>query len=174
MNNEVLELEYEIEFAQMRQVWFAYFKKSLPNVLAFWGVAVALSLVLLLFFNDLYIGSLMTIFAVGAPLLFIFFNYQNYMKAARASYESLTGEDKIVHLTFRQGDDGFDSRNGQSFGHTAWKSISAVEEFADSFVFTRAGHLYYIPKSAFRSAADVGFLRFLISTNIEKNVKLLD
>ena len=174
MNNEVLEIEYEIEFEQMRRVWFAYFKKSLPNVLAFWGVAVALSLVLLLLFDSPYLGGFMTLFAAGVPALFIFFNYQNYMKAARDSYASLAGEDKIVHLTFRLGDDGFDSRNGKNFGHTAWKSISAVEEFADSFVFTRAGHHYYIPKSAFRSAADVGFLRFLISTNIEKNVKLLD
>jgi hypothetical protein len=173
MNQEILELEYEVEYRQFREVWLGHFKKSLPNLLTFWGLGILLSLFTLFFFEDRFFGTLMLSLFVSIPLLIVFFGYTNFMKAARNNFSALSPEDRIVRLTFRQGADGFDSRNGKNFSHTAWTSLSGVEEYDACFVFSRAGNIYYIPKSAFRSESEIGFLRFLITTNVEKGVKLL-
>ena len=174
MNRETLQLEYEVDYRQFRKIWFDYFKKGLPNLLALWGTGILGCLLAFYFFDQSAIFGLITIFFVTIPLLALIINYQTYMKAARQNFSSLSDEERIVHLTFQTGTDGFDSRNGKNFSHVAWESIKEVREFDDCFVFNRAGHGFYIPKSAFRDDSEIGFLRFLVSVNVNKNVKLLD
>jgi len=174
MNQEVLEIEYEVEYNHFRKVWVDYFKKGLPNILAFWGTAILLSLGALYFLDEKFFGALMTAVFLLIPLFILYSNYQNYTKTARQIFLEMSDEEKIVHITFINGADGFDSRNGQNTSHTAWKSVKGVQEFDEHFVFTRLGSHFYIPKSAFRDNSEIGFLRYLITTNVEKNVKLLN
>lgn len=174
MSEEVLEIEYEVDFHQFRQVWLSYFKKSLPNLLAFWGVAILLSLGFLYFLDEKLIGLAMTMIFVLVPLYTIYASYQGFTKTARQTYRQMSDEERIVHITFVKGADGFDSRNGKNISHTAWESIKGVQEFDEYFVFNRLGSHFYVPKTAFRDNSDIGFLRYLISVNVEKNVKLLE
>jgi YcxB-like protein len=173
MNQEVLELEYKVDYTQFDKVWFGYFKKGLPNLLTFWGVTILLSVFILFFLKDKYFGVLLTLVFVSIPPLLIFFGYRNFMKTARKNFSSLNDNEKVVHLTFQNGADGFDSRNEKNFSHLAWESIKGVEEFDDCFVFNRSGNVFCIPKSAFCDDSEIGFLRFLVSVNVNKNVKLM-
>jgi hypothetical protein len=174
MNQEVLEIEYEVDYRQFRKVWVGLFKESLPNFIAFWGAATVLSVVLFFLLSDKLFGFLLLLIFTLLPLVMIFFGYQNFMKTARQNFSVLSAGEKIVRLTFTNGADGFDSRNGKSFSHTAWESIKGVTEMDDCFVFNRLGSVFYVPKAAFRDSTEIGFLRYLISTNVEKNVKLLE
>jgi hypothetical protein len=174
MNQEVLEIEYEVDYNQFRKVWVSYFKKGLPNILAFWGVAALFSLFVVFFFGEAFIGLLLAGIFVSIPLLTLYFNYQNFTKTARQTYREMSDEERTVRIKFINGADGFDSRNGKNLSHTAWESVKGVQEFDEYFVFNRLGSYFYIPKSAFRDNSEVGFLRYLITTNVEKNVKLLD
>lgn len=174
MNQEVLEIEYEVDYQHFNKVWLNYFKKGLPNMLVFWGVAILLSLFLLFFLEDKLIGTILTAIAVLTPLFILYSNYQGFTKTARQTYRQMSDEEKTVHITFTKGTDGFDSRNGKNINHTAWESIKGVQEFDDFFVFNRLGSYFYVPKTAFRDNTEIGFLRFLISVNVEKNVKLLE
>jgi hypothetical protein len=174
MNQEVLEIEYEVNYTQFRKVWVSYFKKGLPNILAFWGVAVLFSLFIVFFLGEAFIGLLLAGIFVSIPLLTLYFNYQNFTKTARQTYREMSDEEKIVRIKFINGADGFDSRNGKNLSHTAWESVKGVQELDEYFVFNRLGSYFYIPKSAFRDNTEVGFLRYLITTNVDKNVKLLE
>ncbi len=173
MNQEILELEYIVDYKQFRKVWIGQLKKSLPNLVTFWGVAIIVSLLLTFFLEDKFIGTLFSIIFISVPLLIIGFGYQNFMKAAKSNFSTLSEEEKLVHLTFQNGADGFDAKNGKNFSHTAWSSIKSVTELDDCFVFNRMGSVFYVPKSAFRDDSEIGFLRFLVSVNVNKNVKLM-
>jgi hypothetical protein len=174
MKKEVLEIEYEVDYNHFRKVWLSYFKKGLPNILAFWGVAVLLSIGIFYFLDEKFIGAMMTTIFVLIPLFMIYSNYQSFTKQARRTYREMTEAEKTVHVTFINGADGFDSRNGKNLSHTAWESVKGVQEFDEYFVFNRLGSYFYLPKSAFRDNSEIGFLRYLINTNVEKNVKLLE
>ncbi|MEP6901935.1 MAG: YcxB family protein [Actinomycetota bacterium] len=173
MNQEVLELEYKVDYKQFRKVWIGQLKKSLPNIISFWGVTILLALLIFFLFSDKFIGFLLLFVFSSIPLFMIIFGYQNFMKTAKQNFSTLSDKEKIVHLTFQNGADGFDSRNGKSFSHTAWESIKSVTELNDCFVFNRMGSVFYVPKSAFRNDSEIGFLRFLVSVNVNKNVKLM-
>src|SRR5262245_15611572 len=114
MREEVLEIEYEVDYYQFRQVWLSYFKKSLPNMIAFWGVAILLSLGFLYFLDEKLIGTAMTLIFVLVPLYMIYASYQSFTKNARQTYRQMSDEERIVHITFVNGADGFDSRNGKN------------------------------------------------------------
>jgi hypothetical protein len=174
MKQEVLEIEYEVDFRHFRKVWLGYFQKGLPNILAFWGVAVLLSLCIFYFLDEKFIGAMLSAIFVLIPVFMIYSNYQSFTKTARQTYHQMSDEEKIVHITFINGADGFDSRNGKNLSHTAWESIKGVQEFDEYFVFNRLGSHFYVPKSAFRDNSEIGFVRYLVSTNVEKNVKLLE
>ena len=174
MNQEVLEIEYKVDQAQFHKIWFGYFKKTLPNLISFWGIAILLSMFIFFLLRDKFIDLLLFLVFSLIPFLLLLFNYQNFMKSARQNFSSLSEDEKIVHLTFTNGADGFDSKNGKSFSHTSWESIKGVTEMDDCFVFNRMGNVFYVPKSAFRDESEIGFLRFLVSVNVNRNVKLME
>ena len=173
MNQEVLEIEYTIDYRQFRKVWLGQLKKSLPNLATFFGVGILFSLFLLFALNDKTYGALLTFIFVSVPIITSGFGYHNFMKIAKQNFSTLSDEEKLVHITFQSGADGFDAKNGKNFSHTAWNSIKSVTELDDCFVFNRFGTVFYIPKSAFRDDSEIGFLRFLVSVNVNKNVKLM-
>ncbi len=173
MNQEILEIEYDVDYTQFRQVWVGQFKKSLPNLITFWGVGIILSLFMLFAFNDKLFGVMMASIFILMPLITIVFGYLNFMKAAKQNFSSLSVDEKHVQITFQTGSDGFDSRNGRNSSHTAWSSIKSVTEMDDCFVFNRLGSVFMVPKNAFRDDSEIGLLRFLISVNVNKNVKLM-
>ena len=141
MNEDVLEIEYKVDYKEFRRIWFDYFKKSLPTMLAFWGVAFLGSLLVLYFYEDKFFGALITFVFFSVPFSLTLVSYQNFMKAAKQNFSTLSEEEKIVHLSFQRNSDGFDSRNGKNFSHIAWESIKGVTELEDFFVFARAGNV---------------------------------
>lgn len=173
MNQEVLEINYEVDYDHFKQVWLSYFKKSLPNFLTFWGTAILLALGLFIFLDKLF-GGLLLVVAALVPLFQLYANYQSFTKTARQTYKQMSDDERRVSVRFVNGADGFDSQNGKNINHTAWESIKGVQEFDEYFVFNRLGSYFYIPKSAFRDRSEIGFLRYLINTNVAKNVKLLE
>jgi uncharacterized membrane protein (Fun14 family) len=174
MEGRILKLEYEVSTAQIRKIWFDYFKQGLPNVAAFWGTGLVICLIALYFMSSKLFPFLM-LFVIAAILIsLIVMNYQSYIKISKQNFANLSESERIVQLTFQQGADGFDCVNGKSFGHISWESIKEVTEFDDYFVFGRAGNMFYVPKTAFRNESEINFLRILLSAHLGQNVKLLD
>lgn len=174
MEGKTLKIEYEISTAQIRKIWFNYFKEGLPNVLAFWGTGLVICLIALYFMSSKLFPFLM-LFVISAILIsLIVMNYQSFIKTSNQSFADLSKSERVVRLTFQQDADGFDCVNGKNFGHISWESIKDVTEYDDYFVFGRAGNMFYVPKTAFRNESEMNFLRVLLSANLGQNVKLLD
>jgi len=174
MENEILKINYEADVKEFRKIWLEMFKISLPNIIAFWGIAAFLGLLGFLFTDAKLLFGLTAFVFIAIPVSLVLMNYQSFMKAANLSFASLSKDERQVEITFTRGADGFDSKSGKNFSHIAWESIKSVQELKDSFVFNKSAGTFYIPKSAFRTDSDLKFLRFLISTNVSKNVKLLE
>ncbi|HEY0429242.1 MAG TPA: YcxB family protein [Pyrinomonadaceae bacterium] len=174
MNDEKLEIEYKVDYRAFRRIWLDWFKTSLPNILAFWGVTILGSLLVLYFLKDKTFGTLLASVFVSIPLLLIILGYQNFMKSAKNSFSMLSETEKIVRLSFESNSDSFESRNGKNYSRIAWESIKSVTELDEFFAFARPAGVFYIPKEAFRDESEIRFLRFLISVNVKKDVKLLE
>jgi len=173
MESQSLKIEYEVTTAQIRKIWFDYFKAGLPNVMAFWGTALFICLIALYFMSSKVFPFLM-LFVIAAILVSsVVMNYQSYTKTAKQNFANLSESERFVRLTFQQDSDGFDCTNGKSFSHISWESIKEVTEFDDYFVFGRAGNMFYIPKTAFTNESEINFLRVLLSAHLGQNVKLL-
>lgn len=174
MENEKLQISYEVTHKQFQKIWFDLFKRGLPRILAISGIAFVVWCLLLLLLEDTTWGILLAISYFSIPALIIFVNYFQFTKAAKDNFASLSDDEKSVQITFQREGNGFDTVNGKNFSHTAWESIKGVDEFDDCFVFKRAGNMFYIPKKAFRDETEIGFLRFLIRANVNQEVKLLE
>jgi hypothetical protein len=174
MENEKLTISYEVNSLQFRKIWLDLFKRGLPRLFAFSGIAFLVWILLLSRLDDLYLGILLAMAYFSIPILIILFNYIQFTKSAKDNFALLNENEKIIHLSFERGADGFDCVYGKNFTHTAWESIKSVKELDDCFVFVRAGNMFYVPKTAFQDQTEIGFLRFLIRANVNKNVKLLE
>jgi hypothetical protein len=174
MENQILHLEYDLTHPNFRRVWFDEFKKTLPNIIAFWGTAILLSLVLLSVFKGETFFIFLTFTFIAIPTFIILQNYRGYISHGRQILALIPQNERQVILTFSQDDDGFDCIFGKNFSHIAWESIQSVNEKEDFFVFKLVTSYLYIPKTAFRNESESNFLRQIISINIGKNVKLLE
>lgn len=173
MQNEILEIDYSPDFKDYRLVWFDYYKKSLPNTFAFWGTGAVLSSVLWYFFDAQMFFGFFAAFCVVVPFTIAVLNYQHYMQAAKKAFTDLATHQQEVKITFQKSSDGFDCQSGKDSSHISWETVEGVKETDKRFVFELKNGLFVIPKSAFQTDEEVRFLRFLISVNVNKNVKLL-
>jgi hypothetical protein len=174
MKHEILHLDYEIKFDDYRRHWFDAFKQSVPNLVFFWGTAVILSFLGLLFTNETLVFMLTTITFSSIPIYLVLTNYQSYMRDAKKAFRQLSESQRQIHLTFQSDSDGFDCMTGKDFSHISWESINSVIENQDFFIFEMSGNHFSIPKIALRNDAETDLLRTLISSNIGNNAKLLN
>lgn len=167
-------IRYELELEFYRKIWLGYFYESLSNMLVFWGIVITGGIGLAYIIADGSISILMLCIFVSLPFYMIYWSYQSFMKSARNAFFAMTDEERLIEITFINGAQGFNSQNDQNTGYTAWKSIKGVRETKDCFIFNRLGGIFYVPKSAFRDNSEIGFLRYLISTNVAQNVRMLE
>src|SRR4051794_97446 len=106
---ESLEINYEITPDQINRIWFAYFKKGLPKLLAYGGAAAVLSLGLMLLSRQPLISALSFFVVISVPVILTLVNYQNYTRAARENFADLSAEELHVKMIFERGADGFDT-----------------------------------------------------------------
>jgi hypothetical protein len=174
MKQEILHLDYELNLKDYRKIWVDLFKESLPSLIFFWGIAVVLSLLGLLFTSEKLVFTLTTITFSAIPTYIALSSYQSYMNQAKKAFEQLLDNQKRIHLTFQPNSDGFECISGKSFSHISWESIKDVNENEDYFIFGMAGNFFLIPKISIRNDDQIIFLRKLISSNIGKKAKLLN
>ena len=164
-------MDYDAVFDDYRDIWFEYYKKGLPNMLAFWGTAIIISGLLLIFTNFNLVFVLITFTLAAIPAALTIMSYQAHLRAAKDLFRNLPQNSKTFHMTFYEDADGFDSVNGKNFSYISWDSIRTVRENERCFVFEKGGNYFIIPKSAFRSPPELDFFKNLVDTNVNNRIE---
>ncbi|HEY0049132.1 MAG TPA: YcxB family protein [Pyrinomonadaceae bacterium] len=158
----ILEIEYELDADFVRRAWFDQFRKGLPSVLAFWGTIIFIGLLAMIYYRQSareFVFFSLVVGIVVAVLSYIY--YSSYSQSMRETRELNSVAGKNVRLVFKSDADGFDYINGKNFSHIAWDSVSFYEESGEFIILGYSGG-FYIPKSAFRSDAEISFLKSLV------------
>ena len=172
MENKILHLEYDFNEQSYQRVWFDEFKKTLPNIFAFWGTGFLLSLLLLILFKGENFFIFLTFTFIAIPTFIILNNYRTYNSYGKNIVASYPKNQRQIIVTFAT--DGFDFILGKNFSHISWETVKNVIEKEDFFIFTLNSGPFHLPKTAFRNDSERIFLRQIISLNIGSNAKLLD
>jgi hypothetical protein len=171
---ETLQINYEVDLARYRRIWFEDMRANLPNMLAFWGTGVFLCSVLAVLFSDTPFFIWFALMVAAIPCLMVLSGYKNYMTHIERMFSILSEEEKTVSMKFQTGENWFEIFSGKNYSRFAWESVKGVVEKNTYFIFTLGASPYPIPKDAFRSESDIQLLRMIVASHVKNdNVKLL-
>ncbi len=140
-------------------------------MLAFWGTAIFISILLLIFTDLKLLFALLTFTLATIPIALSVMSYQAHIQNAKAAFNNLSQNSKRFHMTFYEDADGFDCVNGKDFSHISWETIGNVREKERCFVFEKSGSFFIIPKTAFRSQPEIEFFEILIKANVNGKIR---